>query len=370
MTPAMQALFPDVDTPALMLDSTQVRKNIALLQSRADAAGIRLRPHVKAHKSSHIARLQMEAGAVGLCCTKLGEAEVMVANGHRDLLITSPVVGMLKIERLLQLGRAASIQVVADDELNIRELASAARAAGVDIGIVIEVDVGQGRCGVQPGPRAAELARHVISSGALTLAGVQGYQGGLQCTPLFSERSIGVRAAMDRLAMSLEELRRAGITVPVITGGGTGSFPIDIELHQLTELQPGSYVTMDATYTATEWSAAGSGPPLGQPLTVLASVVSRPTRDKAIVDAGWKAVSSDAGVPRVKDRPDLRFEFAGDEHGAIVAMTGKLGLNVGDRVELIPSHCDTTVNLYDKFVVHHAGRAEAIWPIEARGKSQ
>lgn len=365
-----QQLFPDVDTPALLLDGGQVHRNISLLQSQASAAGVALRPHVKAHKSPQIARLQIEAGATGLCCAKLGEAEVMAASGLGDLLITSPVVGGLKIHRLIELARKASVRVVADNESNIVELAEAAAAAGVNIGIVVEIDVGQGRCGVQPGPQAAELAHRALTTRSLTFAGVQGYHGGLQCMSSYKDREAAVQVAMNALSRSLEAFRRARIATPVITGGGTGSFPIDIRLQQLNELQPGSYVTMDATYAATEWGPDRPGTPFSQPLSVLATVISRPNRTKAIIDVGWKSVSCDAGVPQVRNRPDLRFEFAGDEHGAVIVQTGELDLQVGDRIELVPGHCDTTVNLYDQFVVHSEGRPESVWTIEARGKSQ
>jgi 3-hydroxy-D-aspartate aldolase len=156
----------------------------------------------------------------------------------------------------------------------------------------------------------------------------------------------------------------------VLTGGGTGSFLIDLELGVLTELQPGSYVTMDAQYDQVKWTAGAARMALARPLTILASVVSRPTAQRAILDVGWKSASSDAGLPVLKDCPGLKFEFAGDEHGAIVPVSGELDLLPGDRVELYASHCDTTVNLYDRFTVHRGGRPEGTWPIVARGKSQ
>jgi len=360
--------FPDIDTPALLLEREALQHNIDTMQARAREAGLALRPHAKAHKCLEIGRLQRDAGAVGLCCAKLGEAEVMAAGGLDDLLVTTPVAGALKIARLVDLARRARVRVVADDAANLAELDAAAQAAGVTLGVVIEIDVGQGRCGVPPGPPAAELARLVLQARGLSFEGVQGYQGGLQCVADYAARESQVGQAMEALERSLAALREAGIAVPTITGGGTGSFPIDARLRRLTEVQPGSYVTMDAAYAAVQWTG-GAAMPLARPLSILASVVSRPTRDKVIIDVGWKSANSDGMPPRCKNRPDLSFEFAGDEHGALVAASGEIDLRPGDRIELLPGHCDTTVNLYDRFVVHARGQVQAIWPIAARGKS-
>jgi 3-hydroxy-D-aspartate aldolase len=364
------AQFPEVDTPALLLDEKKVRSNIEVMQSRVSAGGISLRPHAKAHKCSTIARLQREAGAVGICCAKVGEAEAMVQGGQDNVLLTTPIVGVIKIARLVALARMASISVVADNQANLVELNAAALAAQVRIGVVIEVDVGQGRCGVPPGPQTAHLLQQVLRLPALTLVGVQAYQGRLQCLPSYEARQAAVVDAMAALRHSLAAASDMGLAVPVITGGGTGSVPIDIELGMLNELQPGSYITMDTAYAATEWSRDRSLPPFGQPLLVLASVVSRPSTDRAVIDVGWKSISSDGGTPHVYGRSDVRFEFGGDEHGIIRPLQGDLNLALGDRLCLVPTHCDTTVNLHDRFAVHRAGRVETFWPIEARGKSQ
>jgi D-serine deaminase-like pyridoxal phosphate-dependent protein len=365
-----EMLFPEVDTPALLLNEERLRGNIAVLQAQADQAGLALRPHAKAHKCAQVARLQLAAGAVGLCCAKLGEAEVLAQAGVPDLLVTTPVVGALKIARLMRVARQAAVKVVVDDERNIHDLAQAAQAAGIVLAVLIEVDVGQRRCGVPPGPRAAELACLVRAAPSLTLAGMQGYQGGLQCVADYTERRASVLAAMAALKQSVDAVRQTGMDVPVITGGGTGSFPIDIELASLTELQPGSYVTMDRAYAAIDWTGKHAGMPLQKPLSILASVISRPARDRAILDVGWKSASSDGAAPACLGHPGLIFEFAGDEHGQVRAANGgDLDLACGDRLELVPGHCDTTVNLFDSYVVHAQGRAYSTWSIEARGMS-
>ena len=362
--------FTDIDTPALLLDLDQVEHNIDRYQRGAASAGLKLRPHAKAHKCSAVGRIQIERGAVGLCCAKLGEAEAMAAGGVRDLLVTTPVIGVLKIRRLVELAKSARMAVVVDDESNIAALSEAAGAADVQIDVLVEVDVGQARAGVAPGPRAGELASLVARSRRLRFRGLQGYQGKLQAVASLGDRAALVREAMAKLRVSLDGVRAAGLDCPVATGGGTGSFPIDIGLGTLTELQPGSYVTMDTAYAKVALASDGDAHPLGQPLTILASVISRPAAGKAIVDVGWKSASSDGGLPSVKDQSGLIFEFAGDEHGSIRSTAGELNLALGDRIELIPSHCDTTVNLYDRFAVHRSGRLEGFWTIEARGKSQ
>lgn len=357
--------YADVDTPALLLDLNQVERNIERYQRLAREAGIALRPHAKAHKTVEVGRRQIAAGAAGVCCAKLAEAESLAELGN--ILITTPVIGPLKLRRLVDLVRRSQVAVVADDAANIADLSAAAAQAGVGFDLLVDVDVGQARTGVPPGPKAAELAALIRRSPGLRFRGVQAYQGKLQGIVKLEERTNLVREAMVKLAETVRDLESAGFECSVRTGGGTGSFPIDLSLKALNELQPGSYVTMDTNYAKVE---LGADERLGQPLTILATVISRPTADRAVVDVGWKSASSDSGTPMPRNRPGLSFEFAGDEHGIVRSSAGPLELRLGERVELIPSHCDTTVNLYDTFVVHRNGRVEAVWPIAARGKSQ
>jgi D-serine deaminase-like pyridoxal phosphate-dependent protein len=367
--PHLGQTFAAVDTPALLLDLDQVERNIRRYQQAADAAGLRLRPHAKAHKCPQLGKLQLEAGATGLCCAKLAEAEALAEHGLAELLVTTPVVGALKLARLIELARKAKVSVVADSEENIAELGKACAQAGLTLDVLVDVDVGQGRTGVAPGDSAAVLARRIKESPSLRFRGLQAYQGKLQGIAALDERTKLVEEAMARLGRSEAALREAGFGVEIRTGGGSGSFPIDLRLKALTELQPGSYVTMDTNYAKVRLGGTDKHP-LGQPLTVLASVVSRPAHDRAVVDVGWKAASSDSGTPLVRARDGLAFEFAGDEHGIVRASAGGLSLRLGERIELVPSHCDTTVNLYDAFVVHRSGKLETTWPIVGRGKSQ
>lgn len=363
-------VFTEIDTPALLLDLTQVERNIARYQRLAASAKMSLRPHAKGHKCPEVGLLQTKQGAVGLCCAKLGEAEAMAAGGLGDLLVTTPVVGAIKVRRLLDLTHKAKVTVVVDDGANVAELAHAAKAAGVILDLLVDVDVGQGRTGVPPGSKAAELAALIARSQGLRFLGLQGYQGKLQSVAALDERTGLVKDAMIKLGESARLVREAGIECRIISGGGTGSFPIDLDLRVLNELQPGSYITMDTTYAKVQLGDNEDRHPLGHPLTILASVVSRPARDRVVVDVGWKAASSDSGTPLVAGDQRLAYEFAGDEHGIVRSTAGPLELIPGDRVQLIPSHCDTTVNLYDRFIVHRNGRLEGGWAIEARGRSQ
>jgi D-threonine aldolase len=363
------AKFPEIDTPALLLDLDQVERNVERYQGAADAAGIGLRPHAKAHKCPQVARLQMDRGAVGLCCAKLAEAEALAAHGLATFLVTTPVVGALKIGRLIKLARTCKVMVVADDEQNLVELSAAAAQTDLMLDVLVDVDVGQGRTGVTSGAAAAALVARIKASKNLRFCGLQGYQGKLQGVASLEDRKTLVGEAMSKLAASEKAVREAGLPVDIITGGGTGSFPIDLKLNQLTDVQPGSYVTMDTNYAKVRLGGDDDHP-LGHPLTILASVISRPTDDRVVVDVGWKSASCDSGTPALRDAGDLSFEFAGDEHGILRRAGGPVALKSGERIELVPSHCDTTVNLYDTFVVHRSGKLETVWPIVGRGKSQ
>jgi D-serine deaminase-like pyridoxal phosphate-dependent protein len=359
----------DLDTPVLLVDRPALERNIARMQQMAAAAGIAYRPHAKAHKAPAIAEMQMAAGAAGQCCAKLGEAEVLAAAGIGDLLITTPVVGRGKLKRLMLLLNDARVAVVTDSSANVAELAQAAQTAGRPLDVLVEVDVGQGRCGVRPGDAAAILAAEIADQKWLKFRGLQGYQGALQMVASAAERRAKVEDALAKLLASAEAVKRRGLAVDVLTGGGTGSSAIDCALHGLTELQPGSYIFMDSKYAAIEWDGANR-PPFETALSVLGTVISRPARDHAIVDVGMKAASGDGGPPMLDPAPgDGAFSFAGDEHGHL-RFAGACPVEIGAQVRLIPSHCDTTVNLYDRYVVTDGDEVVDVWDIAARGRVQ
>ncbi len=358
----------ELDTPVLLVDADAFERNVARMARLCADAGVACRPHAKAHKSPQIARIQMEAGAVGMCCAKLGEAEVMAAAGIEDLHITTPVVGASKIMRLTGAARQSRISVVADDPDNISDLAAGAQTAGLRLDVLVEVDVGQGRCGVPPGPRAAELARLIAGHPWLRFRGLQTYHGTIQMTGDLAERRAAAAQALEKAELSARLVREAGLGVEVLTGGGTGTSAIDAAAGGLTELQPGSYIFMDTNYSAIEWDGAPA-PPFENALTLLAGVLSKPAANRVILDSGMKAISGDGGAPRAADHAEAEFRFGGDEHGQL-SFPGEAPLKVGDKAMLLPSHCDTTVNLHDRFIVTRKGEVEEVWEIAARGRSQ
>ena len=359
----------ELDTPVLLVDGDAFDRNMKRMQKIAGDAGIAYRPHAKAHKSPEIAEMQLAHGAVGICCAKLGEAEIMVAAGIKDILITTPVVGLSKLMRLMQIAGQAQVAVVVDDEANIAEMAMCAHSSGVRCGVIIEIDVGQHRCGVQPGEPALALAQAIRNQEWLEFRGVQGYQGLIQMTASFDARKAAADAALKLLTDSAKLIRDAGMQVPVLTGGGSGTSIIDAASGGLTELQPGGYLFMDSRYLAVDWDD-GSKVPFEQSLSLLTSVISRPAPDRAILDMGLKAVSSDGGPPVPVDLPGASFRFGGEEHGELVWEHGTCPLSLGQKVKFWPSHCDTTVNLYERFIVTSGDDVTGVWDIAARGRVQ
>jgi 3-hydroxy-D-aspartate aldolase len=358
----------DIDTPVLMIDMPAMERNLQRMAALCKQAGVAMRPHAKAHKSPDIAKMQIEAGAVGVCCAKLGEAEVLAHGGVPDILITTPVIGIPKLMRLAHAANQARIAVVVDDAANVEEMSRVAQTAGVKLDVVVEVDVGQRRCGVQPGEPALALAQRVRDADWLNFRGLQGYQGLIQMTAGYAERREAALAALKLLTDTAELIRAARIEVPVLTGGGSGTSVIDAAAGGLTELQPGGYLFMDSRYAAIEWDD-GNQVPFETSLSVLVSVISRPDEHRAIIDVGHKSMTSDGGPPVPVDLPGAAFSYGGEEHG-VLTWDGPCPLSHGDKVVLRPAHCDTAVNLYDMFVCTRDGEVEGVIEIAARGRSQ
>jgi D-serine deaminase-like pyridoxal phosphate-dependent protein len=360
--------FPraDLPTPALVLDRAALHANVAAMAEWARGAGIALRPHAKTHKSAAVARLQIEAGARGLCCAKLGEAEALAAEGVSDILITSPVVPRQAVARLAALARRTRrLAVVADHPDNVDALAAA--LGGTPLDILVDIDTGAHRTGVTSPEAAAALAARIAAHPTLRYRGVQYYCGTLQHIPARSDRAAALAASAETLRKVLAALESAGLPAETITGGGTGSFAIDAELGLLSELQPGSYVFMDREYGDCE----PAGPPFRSALAIDTTVISANTPGRVTVDAGLKAMSTDAGPPRILAgaHPDTRYLFMGDEHGMLLTPPGEPDPPLGARVTLLPPHCDPTVNLYDVYAVCEGDTVVAWWPIHARGRS-
>lgn len=355
----------DLPTPALVLDRAALARNIARMAAFAAARGIALRPHAKTHKSAEIGRLQVAAGAVGLCCAKPGEAEALAGEGLANLHLTSPVVASGAVARLAALnGRSEGLSVVADHPDNVRAL-DAAVAGGPALAVLVDVDPGVRRTGVASAEAAVALADLIAGSANLRLAGVQYYCGSLQHIRSFAERRAAVAERTGYLREVLAALEAAGHEIALVTGGGTGSFLIDAELGVLTELQVGSYLFLDREYGECEL-ATGDAPVFEPALFVDATVISANHAGLVTVDAGLKALSTDAGPPVVMGGG--RYVFMGDEHGAVFVEGGPPP-GLGARVTLQPGHCDPTVNLHDAYHVVEGDMVVARWPVTARGRS-
>lgn len=359
--PAMGISFSSVDTPALLLDAAALRSNLERMAAFFANRHCKLRPHFKSHKCTTIAKLQMKAGAVGITCAKLGEAEVVADAGIRHMLIANQIVGPLKIDRLIKLCRRAEPMVAVDSYGNVKMLSEKASAAGVSIGVLIEVDVGMGRCGVAPGQPALELARLVASLSGLRFEGLQGYEG--HCVDLRDEgeRAEKTRESLKMLVETRRLIEKSGLRLNIVSGGGTGTYTITGDCEGVDEVQAGSYAAMD-------WWYGDIRPEFKQAMSILAAVISKPKSDLVVIDVGRKGVGGEMGPPRVKNLPGSEVvSFGSEEHMKISIPSGSM-LPVGDRIEIIPSHGCTTSNLYSEFVVHENGVVTERWPIEGRGK--
>jgi 3-hydroxy-D-aspartate aldolase len=337
----------------------------------ARSAGIHLRPHTKTHKSADIAQRQIKAGAIGLCCVKLGEAEALADASLAGLHITSPVVSPAGIARLIALaGRVSDLTVVVDDPGNASQLAYAAASRGTSLGVIIDIDPGSQRTGVASADAAVALARTIRAAPALRYAGVQFYCGPEQHIQAFAERGLAVGKRADLLRAVIDRLSQDGAAPPIVTGGGTGTHQIDAALGLFTELQVGSYIFMDEQYLACE-SKPGTTH-YETSLFVDTRVVSANTAGVVTVEGGLKAFASDAGVPAIVAGATAgsRYSFMGDEHGAVTLPPGSQSPKLGDVITMTTPHCDPTVNLYDTFHFIQEGVLKALWPVSARGRSR
>jgi D-serine deaminase-like pyridoxal phosphate-dependent protein len=354
-----------VDTPALILDLDAFERNLARMADALRGQPARLRPHAKSHKCAEIARRQVAAGAVGVCCQKVSEAEALIAGGVADVLIANEVVGAGKLDRLAALARQAKIGVCADAAQNVMDLDAAAARAGVRLDVLVEINVGADRCGVEPGDPALDLARRIAASRNLRFAGLQAYHGGAQHVRSVADRRAAIDGVVGLVRSTRSLIEHSGIACETVTGAGTGSFPLELASGAYDELQPGSYVFMDADYSRNEFDAAW--PRFEQSLFVWTTVMSRPNAARAVVDAGLKASSVDSGMPQVWQLPGVEFVKASDEHGVLRIAAGAEAPALGAKLLLVPGHCDPTVNLYDWFVCTRRGMVEALWPVSARG---
>jgi D-serine deaminase-like pyridoxal phosphate-dependent protein len=360
--PPIGTPIQELDTPALLIDLDILAANIEAMAAFFRIGPAHLRPHVKSHKIPQIARLQVAAGAPGVCAAKVGEAEAMVAGGIEDVLVANQVVGRVKMERLVGLAERARTSVAVDDPDNVAALSRAAKERGVTIGVLVEVDVGMSRCGVN-GPEAAlRLVRQVLDRPGLEFRGLMGYEGHAMGIKDAVEREEACRKAMQQVTEAAAYVGSHGIPVNEVSGGGTMTYDIAGRFPGMTEIQAGSYALMDTNFR-------NMGSPFRCAMTLLAMVMSTPREGVVIADAGMKSLSTDFGLPEVKDRPGIQLRKLSEEHARLELAQG-VKLRPGDKLELLPSHGCTTVNLHDVAYAVRGGRVEDIWPITGRGKSQ
>ncbi len=367
--PGMDAA--DIQTPCLVLDLDALERNIRKMGDYARAHGMRHRVHGKMHKSVDVARLQMElGGACGVCCQKVSEAEVFARGGITDVLVSNQVRDPAKIDRLARIPKLGARAICCvDDIANVADLSAAAVRHGTTIECLIEIDCGAGRCGVTTTPDVVAIAKTIDAADGLKFSGLQAYQGAMQHMDSYDDRKAKVDIAIAMVRDAVEGLRAEGLDCDIVGGGGTGSYYFESNSGVYNELQCGSYAFMDADYGRIldkdgrridqgEWDNA---------LFLLTSVMSHAKAEKAIVDAGLKAQSVDSGLPFIYGRTDVEYVKCSDEHGVVADPDGVL--KVGDKLRLVPGHCDPTCNVHDWYVGVRGDKVEALWPVSARGKA-
>ncbi len=361
-----------LNSPALVLDLEMLDRNIAEMANFAKAHNVKLRPHSKTHKSADIARRQMEAGALGVCCAKLGEAEALGEAGIQSLHITSPVVTPQAIQRLVELNaKVSDLMLVVDHPANAEALAAAAAKAGKPLTVIVDIDPGIHRTGTASPEATVELVQKIANFRSLAYAGVQFYCGSHQHIVDFKERTAQIKERTEYLQGILAKLEEAGLKPGIVTGSGTGTHYIDAKLGVFTELQVGSYVFMDHDYNVCDLRGLDK-PTFEQALQIDSRVVSANTPGMVTVDAGLKAMATEKGPPMILKGAveGATTRFMGDEHLAVIAPKGQEAPKLGELVVLTPPHCDPTVNLYESFHVVKGDTLVEIWPVTARGRSR
>ncbi|HET9319745.1 MAG TPA: DSD1 family PLP-dependent enzyme [Bryobacteraceae bacterium] len=342
----------EIDTPALLLDLDAMERNLSRMARFFSAGPTRLRPHYKNHKCPVLARRQMDAGAIGMTCATLSEAEAVIANGITDILISSELAGDRKIARFIELARRADVKAVVDNPKAAAALGAACRAKGCRPGVLVNVNVGQNRTGVKPGEPVLELARKVLAEG-LSLRGLMGYEGHVAHQVEGPEKESAYDLAMGSLMKCRCLLEENGIPVEIVSTGGTGTHHLTPRFPGITEFQAGSYLVMDTEYTNTcqDFERA---------LTVLGTVISKAEGERVVVDAGLKSISGEHGIPVVKARDGLRLRRLNAEHGIIDILDPSVPVEVGDIIEIWVYYSDATVNLHERMYGIRNGKVEEV----------
>jgi D-serine deaminase-like pyridoxal phosphate-dependent protein len=351
----------DIETPALLLDFDAFQDNIRMMADYLKDKPVKLRPHAKCHKTPIIAHLQMRAGAKGITVAKLGEAEVMANAGIPDIYIANQVVQKSKMERLVNLNQYSDVSVAVDNPDVVEMLSKIASQKNVEVRVIEEIDVGLNRCGVQPGKPAVDLARKISRLKGLIFEGVMGWEGHAAFVKDLNGRRRECHECYRKTVETVEQIRKIGIDVNTVGAGGTTSFSIAAEYPGINEIQPGSYIFMSLLHSL-------EGVPFKYSLTVLTTVVSRPARDRAIIDGGVQTFSTFGGYPKVKGIEGVEVYDLHMEHGLLRLKDPNIKLKAGDMIEFIPYYPDTAINLHDKLYVMKGDTVMDIWKIGARGR--
>lgn len=359
-----------LDTPALVIDLDQLDQNLERMQSHINDSGMMLRAHTKMHKCPELARRQVENGAVGVCAAKVSEAEVMCDAGIEDVLVTSPLATREKVKRFVRLcEKNPGLKIVVDHADSAALLAREAQTSGITVNVFIDIDPGMGRTGIEAGDKAVQLCHDIDELGSLTFAGLQMYAG--NCMHI-----AGHQARRDKYAHILKKgfetlslFDKAGIRVPVVSGGGTGTYDMEPELQFITELQAGSYAFMDIEYRDIGGARSETFDDFGVALFVLVTAISQPQSQLITVDGGFKSFASDKMAPQFRDVEGLVYHWGGDEHGIVQLNNPSREVTLGNKLMMLTPHCDPTVNLHDYYFPYRDGMVSEIWPITARGFS-
>ena len=366
--PAIPGMREDeIDTPALVIDLDAFEYNLNRMAALLAPTNVKLRAHAKTHKSPVIAKMQIARGAVGQCVQKVAEAEILAWGGVQDILVSNEVVGAAKLARLCALSKIAKVAVCVDDAAQVAAIEAAAADAGIRMSVLVEIDVGAARAGVAPGPDAVALAQMIAGSKHLTFGGLQAYQGSAQHKRSVAERGALIGDAVESCRRTVEQLRQQGLDCAIVGGAGTGTFEIEAASGIYTEMQAGSYVFMDADYARNLDAMGAPVSTFRHSLFVLSTVMSATRPGLAVLDAGHKSVAVDSGLPVVWQRPDIRYVSASDEHGKLEVGSETAAPKLGEKMRLVPGHCDPTVDKFDWYVGVRGGRVECLWPVAARG---
>jgi D-serine deaminase-like pyridoxal phosphate-dependent protein len=357
-TPSPGQTLDQLDTPQLLINLDVVDANLERMFGAFRGKPVTVRVHFKSLKCAGLARYIARHGGNSFLCAKLNEAEVLLDAGIKDVLVANQIVGPIKVKRLAELAKRGDVKVCVDDGDNVKELSQAALAAGSTIGVLVEVNIGMNRCGVEPGEPALALAKLIHASPSLRFDGLQGYDGHLQLMANMTEKKEKSQQATASLIDTARLIEQAGIPVKIVTGAGTGTWEFVGVAEGITEIQPGSFILMDAIYHTVR-------PEFGCSLSIMTQVISKHP-SWYVLDAGSKAISQDFGKPQLKDRPQEAVSKLAEEHTIVNGDTA--GIHLADRREVIPAHCCATMNLHRRCVAVRGGKVEEVWPIESSGR--